>query len=69
LISRGLELRAIFRGEDLGALQIFFGVNVIGFFLLRLLAGTFLFGGFRDILCLLVLRAACLGVYQNAREN
>jgi hypothetical protein len=48
----------------LGALEIFLGVNVMGFFLLRLFAGAFLLGGFRDIL-----REAVRSVHQDIREN
>jgi len=50
LIFLGFDLRAIFGRENLGALQIFFGVNVFGFFLLTFLARAFLLGGFGDIL-------------------
>lgn len=40
------------------ALQVFCRVNVFGFFLLVLFAGTFLTGGFRDILVFLILSLA-----------
>jgi hypothetical protein len=46
----GFDLCSILRGENLSALEIFFGVNVLGFFLLRFLAGAFLFRGFGHIL-------------------
>ena len=69
LIFPGFELRAIFRREDLGALQIFFGVNVLGFFLLRFFASTFLLGGVGDILSM-TLRGDNHGAgkKQNARQ-
>jgi hypothetical protein len=50
LIFLGFDLRAIFRSENFRALQIFFGVNVLGFFLLGFLTGVFLFGGVGNIL-------------------
>ncbi len=50
LIFLGFDLCAIFGSKYLGALQIFFGVNVLGFFLLILLTRAFLLGGFGDIL-------------------
>ena len=46
----GFDLRAIFGSENLSALKIFLGVNVLGFFLLGFLAGAFLFRGFGYIL-------------------
>lgn len=64
LIPLCLELGAIFRREDLSALQIFVGVNVLGLFLLRLFAGAFLLGGFRDIL-----GEAMRGIYHDIRKN
>jgi hypothetical protein len=64
LIFLGFELGAIFRSEDLGALEIFFGVNVLGFFLLRLFASAFLLGRFGDILSV-ALRDADHGAGEN----
>jgi len=46
----GVELGAIFRRENLSSLQVFFGVDVLGFFLLRFFARAFLLGGVGDIL-------------------
>jgi hypothetical protein len=56
-------LCAIFGSEDLRALQIFFGVNVLGF-LLGFFAGAFLLGGFGDIL-----GVALRGAHRKRGEN
>ena len=50
LIFPGFDLRAILRSKNLGALQIFFGINVLGFFLLGFFASTFLFRRVGDVL-------------------
>jgi hypothetical protein len=55
LVGRGgriifLDARAILLGKNLRLLQIFVGVNVRVFFLLRGLAGFFLAGGVGDLL-------------------
>lgn len=50
LIFPDFDLRTIFRGENLTALQIFLRVDVLGFFLLRLFARPFLFCGFGNVL-------------------
>jgi hypothetical protein len=64
LVPLGFEFGAIFGSQNLGALQIVFGVNVLGFFLLRFLAGAFLFGGFGNIL-----RGALRRTHRGASEN
>jgi len=46
----GVELGAIFRRENLISLQVFFGVDVLGFFLLRFFARAFLLCGVGNIL-------------------
>jgi hypothetical protein len=48
VVSLGFEFGAIFGSQNLRALQIVFGVNVLRFF--PFLAGAFLFGGLGDIL-------------------
>src|SRR5215831_6468741 len=45
----------IFGREDVVALQVIGGINVLGFFLLTFFAGAFLTGGFRNALIFLVL--------------
>jgi hypothetical protein len=50
LIFPGFDLRAILRRKNLGTLQIFFGVNVLEFFLLRFFAGAFLLGCIGNVL-------------------
>jgi len=50
LVFLGFDLRAIFRGKNLSALQIFFCVDVLVFFLLAFLARAFLLGSVSDIL-------------------
>lgn len=55
LILAHFQLSAIFRREDVFALQVFRGVNVLGFFLLAFFAGAFLTGRFRNILVFLIL--------------
>jgi hypothetical protein len=50
LIFFGFEFGAIFRRENLSALQVFFGVDVLGFFLLGFFARAFLLGGVGNIL-------------------
>jgi hypothetical protein len=49
-ILPGFHLGAIFRCEDLRALQVFIRVYVLCFLLLTCLAGLLLAGGFSDIL-------------------
>jgi hypothetical protein len=50
LIFSGFNLRAILGRENLSALQIFFSVNVLGSFLLRLFTRPFLFCGLGNVL-------------------
>lgn len=50
MIFPGFDLGAIFGSENLGALQIFFGVDVLVFFLLAFLARALLLGGVGDVL-------------------
>ena len=50
-------MRAVFWSQNVWMLKIFFGVNVLGGFLLFLFTGAFLAGSFGDGLALLVLRA------------
>jgi len=56
-ISLGFDLRAVFRSQDVGMFEIFFGVNMLGPLLQFFFASAFLTGGFGDALILLVLRA------------
>jgi len=56
-ISFGFDLRAVFRSQDVGTFEIFFGVNVLGVFLQFLFARAFLPGGCGDAFILLLLRA------------
>ena len=49
------ELSAIFRREDVVALQVFRGVNVLGLLLRSFLASAFLTGGFGNALIFLIL--------------
>src|ERR1700674_4863598 len=51
LIFPGFDFGAIFLCEDARMLQIFFGVDVLGFFLSRFFPCAPLPSGFRDILC------------------
>lgn len=51
------DLRAVYRSQNVGMLEIFFGVNVLGGFLLFFFSSAFLAGGFSDGIALLVLRA------------
>ena len=60
------HLCAIFRREDVFALQIFGGVNVPRLFLLALLARPFLTGGFSNVL---VLSIALRGTNHRKREH
>jgi hypothetical protein len=53
LILPHFQLGAIFRRKDVLALQIFSRVNVLGFFLLAMLPGLILAGGFGNTLVLL----------------
>ena len=66
MILLGVELRLIFFREDVVALQILGGINMLGFFLLRLLAGAFLTSGFGDIL---ILRVRPRGEERGAGDN
>jgi len=50
LVFPGFDLRAIFRGENLSSLQIFFCVDVVVFFLPAFLVRALLFGSVSDIL-------------------
>ncbi|OLC97889.1 MAG: hypothetical protein AUH86_06600 [Acidobacteria bacterium 13_1_40CM_4_58_4] len=66
LVFARFHLRAIFRREDVLALQIFGGINVPRLFLLALLACTFLTGGFSNVL---VLSIALRGTDSREREH
>jgi hypothetical protein len=50
LLFPRLHFSAVFRGKNLRALQIFFGVNVLGLFLLAFLASLFLASRISNIL-------------------
>jgi hypothetical protein len=55
--SLGFDLRTVFGSQNVGVLEILFGVNMLGVFCCFLFAGPFLPGGFGDGLILLFLRA------------
>ena len=64
IVFLGVELGAIVRSQDLGALQIFIGVNVLWFFVLGFLARSFLASSVGDIL-----RRTPRCSQRHAREN
>src|ERR1700739_4613054 len=64
LIFPGLHLGAIFRRENLGALQILLRVDVLRFLLLALFLGAFLASRFGDIL-----RPALCGAKNGAEQK
>jgi len=56
-ISLRFDLSAILGSQDVGMLEIFSGINMLGALPKFLFAGAFLTRGFGDALVLLVLRA------------
>src|SRR5437899_8601296 len=65
-----LYLRVVFGSKNLGALQVLFGVDVLGFLLLAFLTALLLAGGISNILGVALWRAKnSAGCYQDSRNG